>query len=112
METGGAYPFGLRIGWSSPESTLLKLTLDRHLEATMLKLKIQQECLQEMDQKKQGLFSEQTADASIDIFNISSLNEEDQARGKYQAVFDESVLEGRFQVQPCEGVYLFAGMQE
>ena len=58
------------------------------------------------------VFSEQTIDASIEIFNISSLNEENLARGRYTASFSDSVLDGRFQVQPCEGVYFFAGMQE
>ena len=58
------------------------------------------------------VFSEQTNDASIDIFNISSLNDEDLARGKYRATFGESTLDDRFQVEPCDGVYLFAGMEE
>ncbi|MBM74302.1 MAG: hypothetical protein CMK59_02775 [Proteobacteria bacterium] len=58
------------------------------------------------------VLSEHTTDAAIDLFNIISLDDEDQARGTYEATFSESILEGRFQVQPCEGVYLFAGMEE
>ena len=57
--------------------------------------------------------SQETTDAFIDISTIGTDDGQGiYARGSYEASFSEGSLSGAFTVEACEGVYLFAGMEE